>query len=162
MIKHQGFTNIGKQISNIIKPIVKKKGAGFIIVNNLQQNWSTIIGDKYYQFSSPYKIVFPPKQKIYGTLYVEAYNPAIAFFIEANVNQIIEKIACYYGYKIINKIIIKQQVKNIKLPDEDKSEAKISKEQHDFIKNSLLEIKDADLQSSLYKLGKAIFSENSE
>jgi len=152
-----GFLPLEKNISQILKPIFvkgRKNKDSFLVINNLNKNWQKIIGEKCWQFCAPKKIKFEKNKKADGVLAISANNSAIAFYLEAGTNQIIENIASYYGYKIISDIRIIQEPKVLveeKLAEINKN---ISQKSKDLITNSTLEIKDQELREILQKLGK--------
>lgn len=148
-----GFTSLENSISKIIKPLSKRKKDNFVMLNALRQNWLNIVGDKYQQYCFPEKIKINKENK--ATLFIVVYNSAFAFAIDGNQNQIIEKIACYFGYKAIHNIKITQEIKEINIVS-----AKITKplapEQEKFISDNVKNIKNADLKDILAKLGSEV------
>jgi hypothetical protein len=160
MKKYRGFVNIENQINSIIKPIMSKKKDNFIIIANLTKIWPEIIGKKLYQFCIPHKIHFEHKKRNAGILYIRAYNPSIAFYLEANSNQIIEKIATYYGYKIVGGIRIEQQFRNIETHKKEKHIIVADEKQQKIIDDASSKINDPELKSILQKLGETIFIKN--
>ena len=153
-----GFAPLDKNISKILKPIFFKKKDDFLIINNLQKNWQNIVGEKCWQFCVPKKIKFEKNKKANGVLNIGAGNSSVAFYLEANSNQIIQNIAAYYGYKIVGEIRILQEPKILQM-EEERAEYKISAEQENFIAQSTTIIKDEGLKSVLQQLGKSIFKQ---
>ena len=158
MKKYRGFVNIESQISSIIKPLLRKQKDNFIIISNLKKIWPEIIGEKFQPFCTPYKINFERGKKNNATLYIRAYNPSIAFYLESDSNRIIEKIAAYYGYKIIAKIKIEQQLRNIETDKKEQNITIIDENQQKIIDDLSAKINDPELKSVLKKLGEAVFS----
>jgi hypothetical protein len=159
-----GFLPLEKNISQILKPIfIKGKKTkfflakdNFLVINNLNKNWQKVIGEKCWQFCSPKKIKFEKNKKADGVLTIAANSSAIAFYLEASTNQIIENIASYYGYKIISDIRIIQEPRILGENKSIEIYKNISQESQDLIANSTLEIKDLELKEILQKLGKSI------
>ncbi len=154
-----GFLPLEKNISQILKPIFvkgQKTKDNFLVINNLNKNWQKIIGDKCWQFCTPKKIKFEKNKKADGVLTIAANSSAIAFYLEASTNQIIENIASYYGYKIISDIRIIQEPKVLVGEKLAEINQNISQKSKDLIFNSTLEIKDQELREILQKLGKSI------
>ena len=150
------FTSLEKNISQIIKPIFARKKDNFLVINNLGKNWHKIVGQKCWQFCYPKKIKFSRGKKSNGVLTITSNNSSIAFYIDANSNQIIENIASYYGYKIISEIRIIQELK-ILAEKPVKIQKKMSPKQQEFINQSTQIIKDEGLKSVLQQLAKSIF-----
>jgi len=155
--EYKGFKSIEDNISKIIKPISKKKKDNFVILHKLQKNWDNIIGKKYAPYCEAIKIKTGSYNKI--VLYLNAYNSAIAFALEGLKNDIIEKIAAYFGYKLITDIRISQELKEIESKEKQK-EIKLNQEDQELIENSTKTIKDENLQKILQKLGESVLSSN--
>jgi len=153
MKKYQGFVQVEEKISNILKPILGRKKSNFVVISALNKSWINIIGEKFHQFCAPKDITFPKNQKNNGTLIIKAYNSATAFYLEINSNQIIERIAVYYGYKVISEIKIHQEPKDIKF---SKIEDKINPDQQLLIDQSISQINDPELKLILSKLGQQV------
>ena len=126
-----------------------------ILVNNLVKNWEEVIGKKYCEFCYPKSVNFSKDKSAGGKLTIGVYNSAVGFFLENNSELIIERIARFYGFKSISKIIIKQEpkvinsgkVREIKLPESEEK----------FLQERLSEVTDADLAETLQRLGREIF-----
>lgn len=162
MKKYSGLSPIENSITEIIKPIFLKKRDDFLIISYLNKNWSGIVGEKFFQFCKPKKVKFSNRsknKKNSKTLYINAYNPSIAFYLEANSNLIIEKIASYYGYKIIDEIKIFQELTDIESKNKKPEEVKINKEDEKRICDLTTKIKDPELKSAITRLGMNIISD---
>lgn len=155
-LHNSGFSSIEDNISQILKPIFVKKKDNFLLTNSLNKNWQKIIGEKCWQFCSPRKIQFEKNKKANAVLTIAANNSAVAFYLEANISQILENIASYYGYKVVGDIKIIQEPKIILQEKLDKIEEKISKKNEELIVESTNKIKDLELKEILQKLGKSI------
>lgn len=150
-----GLQPIDAKISHLLKPLFKDSKKQFVVINNLVKNWSEIIGKKYSKFCYPKSVTFSKKDQK-GKLTIAVYNSAVGFFLESNSQLIIERIATFYGFKSISKIIIKQEPQDLKI--NQNSEIKLSKTKEDFLQEKLENLQDKDLQQSLKKLGREIFS----
>lgn len=157
--QNHSFAPLENSISQILKPIFTKKKDNFLVINNLQRNWQKIVGEECWQFCAPKKMQFEKNKKAGASLYIKAYNSTIAFYLEANCNQIIQNIASYYGYKIVAQIRIIQEPKNVETIEKKLIlENKITVEQKKLIENYTSKIKDEDLKLTLQNLGKSIFA----
>ena len=86
--------------------------------------------------------------------YQSSTAPSV-FFLENNSDIIIERIATLYGFKSINRIIIKQEPKNIEMEPLDK---KINDQDTEKMVNSTLQnIENKELELTLKKLAEDIF-----
>jgi hypothetical protein len=153
-----GFKPLENKISQILKPILAKKKDNFLVINNLYKNWQKIVGQQCFKFCFPKKITFEKNKKTNGVLTIGAGNSSVSFYLEANSNQIIQNIASYYGYKIVDKIRIIQEPTIVEEEKEEKLE-EISPEKQEFIDQSTIIIKDEGLKSVLQRLGKSILRE---
>ncbi len=149
-----GAKSIENSLSHLLNPIFRKNKKDFLIINNLSKNWHDIVGEKYAKFCKP-KIIKNSNKQNSKNLIVIAYNPAIGFFLENNSGLIIDKISTLYGFKVIDKIIIKQEPQQ--LETERKTEIKLEKKQEDFLQEILAKCDNQELSQTLLKLGKEIF-----
>ncbi len=141
-------------MSHLLRPIFQGSKKEFILINNLVKNWSQIVGPKYAKFCAP-KIVNFEKNKSGAKLTISVFNSSVGFFLENNSDIIIERIATLYGFKSINKIIIKQEPRSIEsvLPDKKINDQTIEKKVNETLKN----IENKELEATLKKLAEDIF-----
>ena len=150
-----GLQSIDQKLAGLLKPLFQGSKKEFILINNLVKNWQEIIGKKYSEFCYPKSINLRKEKGATGKLTVGVYNSAVGFFLENNSELIIERIACFYGYKSISKIIIKHEPRIINV---DKvKEIVLPQNQEDFLQERIAEIEDQDLAATLRQLGKEIF-----
>jgi hypothetical protein len=149
--------SIEENLNLVLQPLFSGSKKEFILINNLVKNWSQIIGKKYAKFCTPKMVSFSKDHKT-AKLTIIAYNSAIAFFIENNCELILETIASLYGFKTINKIIIKQQPQIIKNAEDEKIILSASKEE--FLQDKISNLHDQDLARSLQNLGRHIIKNN--
>ena len=152
----RGLRSIEDNISSLLKPVFAGSKKEFILINNLAKNWEEVIGKKYAKFCYPKSVSFSKDKK--SKLTIGVYNSAIGFFLENNSEIIIERIATFYGFKSINKIIIKQEPKDIE--GDSKKEIKLGKEEEKTIKNAIKNIEDKELAKTLEKLGAELLNKN--
>jgi hypothetical protein len=152
--KRYGLQTIDNKISSVLKPLLNNSKKEFIMINNLVKNWSQIVGEKSAKFCTP-KIVNLDKKTNGLKLTIAVYNPATGFFLEQNSEIIIERIAILYGFKTINKIIIKQEPKEINFTETEKT---LTVELNNKIDKSLENIENKELSATLKKLAKEIFN----
>ena len=152
-----GLQSIDQKISHLLKPIFLGSKKEFIMINNLIKNWDEIIGKKYAKFCYAKSVSFS-KDKSSGKLTIAVYNPAVGFFLDNSSELIIERIASFYGYKSITKIIICQEPKS--LENNDSSTVRLTENQENFLQDKINEIDDKNLAETLQKLGREIFRKN--
>lgn len=148
-----GMQSIDKNLDRILRPIFQGSKKEFILINNLSKNWQDIIGIKYKKFCYPKSVTFNKKTSNFK-LTIAVFNPSIGFFIEQNSEIILDRISSFYGFKSIEKIIIKQEPKNIK--DLQHLEINLPQEKENFLQKNLENIKNQDLAETLKILGKMI------
>ncbi len=151
--KYYGYQSIEQKLSNLLSRIFSGSKKEFIIINNLTKNWSEIIGDKYSKLCYAKSVSFDKIQKN-AKLTISVHNAAVGFFLENNSEVILERIAVFYGFKAINKIIIKQEPKNI--IDRKSNEIELSADKEKFLAERISVISDQDLAQTLKKLGREI------
>ncbi len=155
--KSFGAQSIEEKLSSLLKPLFQGSKKEFIMINNLVKNWEQIIGKKYVDFCYPKSVRLEKKENNQGgKLTIAVYNPAIGFFLESNAEIILERIASFYGFKAISKIIIKQEPKQVKSNNQASEEIILSSEKEDFLKNFTSQISDQDLAKTLQDLGRQI------
>jgi hypothetical protein len=148
-----GLQLIDQKLADLLKPMFVGSKKNFILINNLTKNWSEIVGKKYEKLCYPQSVKFDKEGKS-ASLTIAVHNPAVGFFLDNNSEIITERIAVLYGFKSINKIIIKQDPKNIS--SDNINEIKLSKDQEENLKRRTSEISDENLAEVLRKLGKEI------
>jgi hypothetical protein len=149
-----GLQTIEEKMSHLLKPIFQGSKKEFILINNLVKNWAQIVGPKYAKFCAP-KMVNFEKNKTGAKLTISVFNSSVGFFLENNSDIIIERIATLYGFKSINRIIIKQEPKNIEIEPLDKKI--IDKNIEKMVDSTLENIENKELEATLKKLAEDIF-----
>lgn len=143
---------IESAISDLLNPIFKNHKKDFLIINNLTKNWEDIIGKKYANFCQPKSVKISSNQKL-KNLIITSYNSAIGFFLENNSELIINRIANLYGFKVIDKVTIKQEPREIK--QDKKQTVKLEKLQEEFLQKITSNCEE-DLAKTLINLGREI------
>ncbi len=152
-----GLQSIDQKISHLLKPIFAGSKKEFILINNLVKNWEDLIGKKYAKFCYPKTVSFSKDKSQQAKLTIAVYNSATGFFLENNSEIIIERIASFYGFKSIGKIIIKQEPKEIATKAK---EIILPQSQETLLQEKIRNIKDQNLAETLAKLGRDIINSN--
>jgi hypothetical protein len=151
-----GLQQIDQKLSHLLKPLFQGSKKEFVMVNNLVKNWEDVIGKKYAQFCYPKSVQFSKDKSSGAKLTIAVYNPAVGFFLENNSEIILERIATFYGFKSISRIILKQEPKNI---DHNKNrEIKLSDVKEKILNDQISKIEDRDLAETLQKLGREVLN----
>ncbi|MBP7710615.1 MAG: DUF721 domain-containing protein [Rickettsiales bacterium] len=151
-----GLQSIEEKMASLLKPLFSGSKKEFILVNNLVKNWEQVIGKKYAEFCYPKSVNLGKEKSVGGKLTIGVYNPAVGFFLESNAEIIIERIASFYGFKTISKIIIKQEPKVVE--GHGVKEIKLPQAQESFLSDKIADVEDQDLAETLRKLGREVLN----
>ena len=172
--KFYGVQSIDQRLGDLLQPLFHGSKKEFSLISNLAKNWHKIVGEKYAHLCYPKSFVGaigarplqssnghgrPPiaPTKSEGKLTIAVYNPAIGFFLESNSDLIIERLAVFCGFKMISKIIIKQEPRQ--LEGHNEKEIHLNKEQHKFLDKGVKSIENSELSTILKKIGTKILDE---
>ena len=153
--KLYGPSSIEDHLSLFLKPVIKQNKKEFSLLTALVKNWQSIIGDKYHKLCYPKSVSSSREGNV--SLTIGAYNPAIGFFLKNNSPLILERIASFYGYKMVNKINIKQEPQDI---ENNQNQIKLTDKQEKYLKKQIANIEDQNLAESLSKLGSFIIAKS--
>lgn len=151
---HFGFQLLEQKIGRLLKPLIansKFSKKEILIINNLVKNWEKIVGEKYSTISYPKIVNLSKKNGQIGEtkLTIAVFNSAAAFALKNNAELILERIAMLYGYKVINKIIIKQEPKDI---DYTEKSVILSHDQEEELQKKFQNIENQELATVLKKI----------
>lgn len=149
--------DLSASLDKITKPIFKKRG---FIENRIITDWSNITGGELATNSSPRKLVFQKDKTTDGTLHIEVYDSAIAMELTYMEPVLIEKIACYFGYKAVARLKIIQKPMSMRHAS-SKPENKIitlSNEQQQYLNSSLQDVEDEEMRNALKGLGTGVLN----
>lgn len=152
--KSFGMQSIDSKLTNLLSPLFSGSKKEFIIINNLVKNWEEIIGAKYAKLCYAKSVSFDKTQKS-AKLTIAVYNAAVGFFLENSSEIILERIATFYGYRAISKIIIRQEPKII--ASDEAIEFKLPQDQEKFLEEKISQIENKELAATLQKLGREIW-----
>jgi len=153
----RGIKSLSHALDIITKPVFLKRG---FAENRIITDWSKIVGDSISACSVPRKLTFLKDKQSNGTLYVEVSNSGFATEIVYLEPTILEKIACYFGYKAVSRLKILQNPQTqAKAAQKAPPKKEISKENNDALEASIAEIDYEELKQSLRSLGRGILSE---
>ena len=156
--QRRGVKSLSYALDIITKPVFLKRG---FAENRIITDWSKIVGESISACSVPRKLTFAKDKKSNGTLYVEVSNSGFSTEMVYLEPMILEKIACYFGYKAVSRLKILQNPQNPMQPGLNKQKTKkvVSPENNAALENSLADIDDEELKESLRKLGQGILAE---
>lgn len=148
---------IALEVERIITPFIKSQG---FYESRIILDWEKIMGGPLSLQTHPQKISFSKGKRGEGTL-VLLVTSAIAPEIMHLSPQIIERINGYFGYKAVQKIILKHATfkKKIYFSKEETSVQSAYQEESVKLLKFLEDIPDQNLKNSLSKLGKALIQQ---
>lgn len=144
---------IGQYVNKLTKHLFKHKNP---LEYQIFTNWEMIIGKEFVNYTFPLKLTSNKYCK--GLLYIEVYSSSLATRLHYMEPIIIEKIAIYFGYKLVEKLKIIQKPLPIfedALQLSDKNDTTISNPK--LIK-LLDNIEDKELKNLLFALGCSIIN----
>jgi hypothetical protein len=143
--------NLKNYVQNITKPIIRKNG---FVTPQIIFDWSVIVGDYLAEFTTPLKITFPAQKNANGCLHIEVIG-AQAPVVQSLEQEIIEKIAVYFGFKAITKIKL---LHSRELPREKPvtAETTLTTVEAKKLDKMLASVEDAELKEKLKSIGKYV------
>jgi len=141
-------------IDTVAKPHLNKGGYYFA---TLMLDWPKIVGDTISDNTIPLRLIFPKGQGAGATLTLQV-NPAAALMVGFQSGVIIEKIAAFYGKRLVNTIVLNQSPIPIKTLQKKNT---IRKTQHKLpsdITDNIHKIENQNLQEALERLGTEIMN----
>lgn len=150
--KYRGVKSLSHALDIVTKPVFLKRG---FAENRIITDWNTIVGESISACSIPRKLTFARDKKSNGTLYIEVSNSSFATEMVYIEPMILEKIACYFGYKAVSRLKIQQNPKSqAAIPNKPIVKKSISAENLAELEKSLADIEDPELKASLLSLGR--------
>jgi hypothetical protein len=116
-----------KHIFDATKPVFKNYG---IVYHKIMSEWSLIVGKELQNKVTPIDVKFPKNKTTDATLLLEVENPSYGLEVQMMTFIILDKIAIYFGYKVVKKIKI--------IPSNGKLKCKIPDAKADYPKNKSL------------------------
>lgn len=151
--RYAGTKELASALHRVTKPLFQKRG---FVENKIITDWPQIVGSSYSNSSTPRKLTFPRDKRTDGVLQVEVYDSGLAMEMTYMEPIILEKIACYFGYKAITRLKIIQKPGQA---FEEKTSLKhkeipLTPAQEERLRLSLHNMEDEALHRALESLGK--------
>ena len=146
---------LGGFLNKIINPVIQNKG---VIHSKTFLFWNDIAGE-YKNLCEPIKIKFPNKKNGFGKLHLKI-NSAHAPIIHLKKNELIEKINLYFGFNVINYIVLHQDPNFSNQDEENKKNTENSSSKKIVNNSNYSKIDNKDLVNSLKSLEKCILKNN--
>ena len=155
--KHPYFGNVrtlSTLVDAVAKPHLKKNGYYFA---TLMLDWQKIVGDTISDNTIPLRLMFPKGQGSGATLTLQV-NPAASLMVGFQSGVIIEKIAAFYGRRLVNTIVLNQSPIPIKTPQKKKAIRETKHKLPSDITDKIHKIQNHGLQEALERLGTEIMN----
>jgi hypothetical protein len=106
-MSYNGFTSLKSSLAKVTRKLDKQDP----MLYRLVKYWDEIIGEDLCELCAPIKVTYYNiDSQQFATLYVETLNSAAAMRISFATNMLTERIASYFGHRIINRIKIMQNI----------------------------------------------------
>ncbi|MFW0777104.1 MAG: DUF721 domain-containing protein [Rickettsiales bacterium] len=103
-------------IEPLTRPVLKSQG---IASSRLLSQWQEVVGEAMATRSYPAKLTFPRGKTTEGTLTIAVEN-GFATEIQHMMPVILERLATYYGYKAVSRIVISHSYSPLEKPKKPK------------------------------------------
>lgn len=154
--RHKGIKSLSYALDIVTKPVFLKRG---FAENRIITDWVKIVGEAVAAQSVPRKLTFGRDKKIDGTLHIEVNNSGLATEMVYLEPVILEKIACYFGYKAVARLKIMQNLKAAGIPEKPAVKKSASSNVLEKLEELLVGIEDEELKKSLRSLGSGVLAE---
>lgn len=147
--------NLRSLLHKITTPISQQQG---FVRASILLDWHLIVGERFANFCQPEKISFPVERRTGGRLTLKT-SSAFALEISHLEPLIVERINRYFGYKAVDKLLIKNGKVTHRTPKKH-PQPHVSPEQLIHIESLLDGIDHPALRATLIELGKGIYSKS--
>lgn len=144
---------LGEEINRIVKPVYQQNGFS---EHRLLTEWPKVVGADLARYSTPKKLVFPKGKREQGTLHISVF-PGRALELQHMLPVILERIAVYFGYNAVQKLVFTQDA--MARPALKKKSKAIATEAPEVTQTVAL-CEDEALRAVLASLGTAINAKN--
>lgn len=147
--------NLRSLLQKITTPVSQQQG---FVRASILLDWHLIVGERFANFCQPEKISFPIERRTGGRLTLKT-SSAFALEISHLEPLIVERINRYFGYKAVDKLLIKNGKVTPRIPKKH-PQPQVSSEQLIRIESFLDGIEHPVLRTALIELGKGIYSKS--
>jgi hypothetical protein len=142
-------------VEPLTRPVLKAQG---LAGSRILTDWHTIVGPHLAKFTIPEKIAFPPGKKNGGTLTIAAEN-GFATELQHMQAVILERLAGYFGYTAITRVVISHSYLPAAKPPAIKP--RIAKSLPATCAAAAESVTDPELRAALQSLAKTLSGQNS-
>ncbi|MEZ5690910.1 MAG: DUF721 domain-containing protein [Rickettsiales bacterium] len=148
--------NLPKKLAVCIEPLTRKTFRKHGLAGSkIIENWQVIVGKSLSKHCIPQRLSFPASGRSNGTLYIATEN---GFSTELQHAQpiIIERLATYFGYKAITRILITYSYTPEKNELIQKKTSYRKPQIDDTCINQINNIEDSELRNALNNMAKSL------
>lgn len=140
--------SLSAEVEQLVKPVFKAQG---FAEHRILTQWDKIVGADLAAGSVPKKLTFPKGQRENGTLHVTVASGARALELQHMQPMILERIAMFFGYRAISRVVFLQDATLNPAP---KRRRKVAQQQADAgLQDLVSACNDEELKNSLLLLG---------
>lgn len=143
---------LAREIERIVKPVYHQHG---FTEHRVLTEWAQVVGRELATGSSPKKLTFPKGKREQGVLHVTVTSGARALELQHMQPVILERIATYFGYKAIDKIVFLQDSSG-HVPAKPRKRKAAAQEPSKQLSALVAPCEDEALKAALLSLGTAI------
>jgi hypothetical protein len=153
-----GPRSVGEFAQRLTKKPLGKRG---FTEASLVSDWGHIVGEAQALGSLPLKIVFPPGERVGGTLHLRVASGGLATEFNHLEPLILQRINGYFGYGAVARLKITQGPVPKRAPKKSvKPRATLPPEQELALQDKLSAVPDPDIREALARLGRNLAGRN--
>ncbi len=145
---------LASEVERIVKPVYHQHG---FTEHRILTQWTEVVGRELAAGSAPKKLTFPKGKRDQGVLHVVVSSGARALELQHMQPVILERIATYFGYRAIEKILF-QQDSSLHTGARTRKRGGVQTKPDAAFTNITTLCEDEALRSALLSLGSAISS----
>lgn len=148
-----GPHRLGRHVTSIAGKALGKHGMAF---GSLLADWSSIMGPRLADQTSPLKLVFPKGKRDDATLHLRVTSPA-ALLLQHEEPQLLERINAFFGWRAVARLKLVHGAPALKINWKPPPAPKrLTPQQEADLKGRTAELEDPELRAALERLGRAI------
>lgn len=162
-VRHARARDLDDISFDVIEPGLNQLG---LVTSTILRNWEKIVGEALAQNTRPERVIFPPKSRSHGTLYIMA-RQGFNTIIQHHAAQIIFRINSHFGFAAVSDVrISKRYFVEMETSAERAAQQVIAKRispapRLDTKTQGMIDhVKDPDYRVILEKLGKLVKARN--
>lgn len=145
---------LSAEVERLVKPVCKQQGFS---EHRLLTEWQSVVGADLARYSAPRKLTFPKGRREMGALHVGVF-PGRALELQHMQPQILERIATYFGYRAVERLVFMQdaQLRPVAKPKHRRADLPPDER----VMQQVAQCADDALRHALASLGQAISTKN--